>query len=137
MHIEIRNFQDSDLEYYVALYNASEAADPDFRPLTAEELQEIVLKHPAYDPRGHFVAVEADKLICSGRGIHIPEHVKVRGPVGYMEFCVLPSYLGTNVENEVFARTVEYLKARGAESIQTRVDTRFEAKAHLLERLGF
>jgi ribosomal protein S18 acetylase RimI-like enzyme len=136
MHIEIRNFQDSDLEYYAALYNASEAADPDFRPLTAGELQETVLKNPAYDPRGHFVVFEADKLVCSARGIYIPEVVKVKGPVGYIEFYVLPSYLGTNVENEVFARIVEYLKSHEVEWIQTRVDTRFEAKVHLLERLG-
>ncbi|MFQ5884211.1 MAG: GNAT family N-acetyltransferase, partial [Thermoplasmata archaeon] len=48
-----------------------------------------------------------------------------------------PQYSGRDVEKKVFARIAEYMKARGVELIKTRVDTRFEAKVRLLERLGF
>lgn len=137
MRIEIRNFTESDLEDFTRLYNESESGNPDHRTLTSEELRRIVLEHPAYNPRAHFAAFEAGKLICSGRAIYMPEYVKVKGHVGYIDFYVLPGDSRTYAEREVFARIVGYLKACGVEFIQTRVDTRFQTKVRLLERLGF
>lgn len=50
---------------------------------------------------------------------------------------ILPRYLGKDVEKMLLAKIVERLRARGAEWITTRVDTRFESKERLLVRLGF
>lgn len=135
--IEIRNFKESDLDGFGRLYNESERENPDYRPLTSEEIRKLVLEHPAYDPRAHFAAFEAGELVCSGRGLYMPEHVKVKGPVGFIELYVLPDYLRTDVERDVFARILEYVRTRGVELIQTRVDTRFDARIDLFERLGF
>ena len=135
--IEIRNFKESDLDGFGRLYNESERENPDYRPLTSEEIRKLVLEHPAYDPRAHFAAFEAGELVCSGRGLYMPEYVKVKGPVGFIELYVLPDYLQTDVEKEVFARILEYMRTRGVELMQTRVDTRFDAKIDLFERLGF
>ena len=135
--IEIRNFKESDLEGFERLYNESERENPDYRPLTSEEIRKLVLEHPAYDSRAHFAAFEAGDLVCSGRGLYMPEYVKVKGPVGHIEFYVLPDHSRTDVEREVFARILEYMRARGVELLQTRVDTRFKVKTRLFERLGF
>jgi len=137
MCIEIRSFQDGDIEDLALLYNASEREDPDHRRLMVDDLRRVMLEHPAYEPQGHFVAIDAGRLICSGRGIFDPRHARVRGPIGYFEFYIDPDYSGQDVEREVFLRIVNYLQSVDVELIQTRVDTRFEAKVGLLERLGF
>ena len=137
MCIEIRNFKESDLEGFERLYNESERENPDYRPLTSEELRKLVLEHPAYDPRAHFAGFDVGELVCSGRGLYMPEYVKVKGPVGHLEFYVLPDYLRVDVEKEVFARILEYMRTRGVELMQTRVDTRFKVRVRLFERLGF
>lgn len=137
MRIEIRNFRESDLEGFARLYNEGEKGNPDYRSLTADDFRRFVLEHPAYDPLGHFVAMKDGRIVCCGRGIYYPDHVKIKGPVGYLDFYILPDYLGTDVEKEVFARIVEYMKSCGLTVVSTRVDTRFEAKVLLYERLGF
>lgn len=137
MYIEVRSFQDGDIEDLALLCNVSEKEDPDHRPLTVDELRRVTLEHPAYDPQGHFVALDAGRLICSGRGIFVPKHARVRGPIGYFEFYIHPDYSGQDVEREVFLRIGDYLNSVGVDLIQTRVDTRFEARVGLLERLGF
>lgn len=137
MNIEIRNFQTRDLKGFTALYNASEAKDPDFRKLTAEEISRYILEHPSYDPNGHFLAVEGDEIVCSGNGIFAPEHLNITGPVGRFRLHILPDYLGKNIEKKVFTKIVDYLKDRGVKLIRTSVDTGYESKAKLLERLGF
>jgi GNAT superfamily N-acetyltransferase len=137
MRIEIRNFKESDMEDFQRLYNVCERENPDYRPLTLEEARKVVFENRGHDPKAHFAAFERGELVCSGRGLYSPDYVKVKGPVGFIELYVLPDYLGTSVEKEVFARIAEYVRTCGVELIQTRVDTRFESKVHLLERLGF
>lgn len=137
MSTEIRNFRSADLDEYVALYNDSEASDPDFRKLTAEDVRRIVLGHPHYEPEGHFVAIESGRIVASGRGVYVSEHAKIRGPVAYFELNILPSFLGTDIERALFAKIVGYLRDRRAEWITTRVDTRYKERVQLLERLGF
>jgi ribosomal protein S18 acetylase RimI-like enzyme len=119
------------------LYNESEREDPDFRPLTLEETRKLVYERRGHDPKAHFAAFEAGELVCTSRGLYMPEYVKIKGPVGFIELYVHPDYLGMDVEREVFARITEYMRTCGVELIQTRVDTRFETKVRQLERLGF
>ena len=137
MCIEIRNFRKADLEGFVALYNASEATDPDFRELTVREIRRYILEHSSHDPEGHFVAIEGDQIVASGNGTFASEHLEITGPVGHFRLYILPDYLGKDVEKKVFAKIVDHLKGRGVELIRTRVDTRHESKVNLLERLGF
>ncbi|UCD93129.1 MAG: GNAT family N-acetyltransferase [Methanobacteriota archaeon] len=137
MCTEIRKFQSTDLDGYLQLYNTSEKSDPDFRKLTTKDVHRIVLDHPHHDPEGHFVAVDSGRIVANGRGVFVPEHAKVRGPVAYFELYVLPEYLGEPVERDIFRIMVDHLKYRGAEWITTRVDTRYEARVNQLERLGF
>ncbi len=134
---EIRRFHVGDLNQFTALYNASEDENPDFRTCTAAEMMSEIIGSSEYDPEGHFVAVEGNTIVGSARGTFNPQVVKVRGPVGYLELHVLHDFWGTAAERELTKRVVEYMRMHGIESVQTRVDTRYEAKVKMLERLGF
>lgn len=72
MYTKIRNFRPADLEGYVALYNASESADPDFKRKTVEGVRRNTLERPHYDPEGHFVAIEEGRIIVAGGSSTIP-----------------------------------------------------------------
>jgi GNAT superfamily N-acetyltransferase len=121
----------------VNLCNEVSTEDPDFEVLTVEGFRKRILGRKSYDPQGHFIAVEGEDIIGSGRAIYVPEEVSVRGAVGHFTMHLLPNYLRTEVENELFARIVKYLRDRGAERISARADTRFKTRVQLLERLGF
>ncbi len=134
---QVRKFQPDDLDDYTTLFNSAEARNPDFKKLTAEEMRKIELESSDYDPDAHFVAIEEGRIVGSGRGMFNPEHAKVRGPMAFFDMYVLPDYFGSEVERELLVRIVDRLRSRGVESLRTRVDTRYESKVRLLERLGF
>ncbi|MCK5290415.1 MAG: GNAT family N-acetyltransferase [Thermoplasmata archaeon] len=134
--MEIRNFRTTDLDAYVELRNEAEAEDPNFEKVTKEDVTEYELEYERYDPEGHFSAVEGGKMIGSGRGIFSAKNLDIMGPVGYFRLYILKDYLETDVEKQILTRIEDYLRAKGAEWISTRADTRFEARVQLLERLG-
>jgi GNAT superfamily N-acetyltransferase len=115
----------------------AEAKNPDFREFTASHVRRTLLEYPSYDPEGHFIAMDRDRIVGSGLAMYDPKRAAIKGPEAYFDLFILPDYLGTDLEGELFGRIVERIGQKGGEWIVTRVDTRYVERVSLLEKLGF
>lgn len=133
--MEVRRMETDDIPGYAELYNMAEANDPEFRHRTMKEMEKSIFMKATDTLDGYFVATEAGRIVAGGGGYVTRDKAGVG--MGHLALYILPDFLDSEAEREVFVRIINHQKAIGASTIGARVNTTNESRTMMLERQGF